>query len=100
VRAIDVQHGVPKPDAPGTPVRIAAAADIDALVGLLVRAEVRAPRPQPFGAARYWLTLWLADGTTLGRPYFPESSELMGGLVLPAEFRRRLEAYLGPAPTP
>ncbi len=38
---------------------------------------------------------WLADGTTLGRPYFVETRELMGGVILPEEFGRILERYLG-----
>ena len=37
----------------------------------------------------------LADGTTLGRPYFVETRELMGGVILPEEFGRILERYLG-----
>ena len=47
-----------------------------------------------FGEPRYWLTFWLADGTTLGRPYFVETRELMGGVALPEEFTRILERYL------
>jgi hypothetical protein len=94
VRAIDVQRGEPTAGAPGTPVRITSAADVDALVAIIARGEVRPPRPQAFGAPRYWLTLWLADGTTLGRPYFPETGEVLGGLVVPAEFRGILDRYL------
>jgi hypothetical protein len=94
VRAVDVQHGEPKPGAPGTPVRVTSAQDVETLVGLVVRAAVRAPRPQPFGAPRYWLTFWLADGTTLGRPYFPETGEVLGGVVVPAELRAILDRHL------
>lgn len=68
VRAIDVERGEPTPAAPGTPVRITSSEDVEALVGILTRGAVRPPRPQGFGTPRYWLTLWLADGTTLGRP--------------------------------
>jgi hypothetical protein len=46
------------------------------------------------GETRYWLTFWLADGTTLGRAYFPEASELMGGVIVAGEFRTLLERYL------
>ena len=46
------------------------------------------------GEPRYWLTFWLTDGTTLGRPYFPDSGELLGGVVLPAEFRALVEGHL------
>ena len=89
VRAIDVQRDE------GKRVRIASAPDVDALVGIITRGEVRPPRPQAFGTLRYWLTLWLADGTTLGRPYCPETGEVLGGLVVPAEFRGILDRYLG-----
>jgi hypothetical protein len=73
---------------------IAEAADVEALVSLMVRATVRRPTPHAAGELRYWLTFWLTDGTTLGRPYFPESGELLGGVVLPAEFRALVERYL------
>jgi len=46
------------------------------------------------GETRYWLTFWFADGTTLGRPYYLESSELMGGVVVGGEFTRLLEGHL------
>ncbi len=45
------------------------------------------------GEPRYWLTFWLADGTTLDRPYAPSTGELMGGVVVPAEFRQILARY-------
>ena len=48
----------------------------------------------PVDEPRYWLTFWLADGTTLGRPYFVDTSELLGGVVLSREFRALLERYL------
>ena len=95
VRAIDVQRGEPTPGAPGTPVRVMAADDVAALLAMLARGEMRTPRPQSYGAPRYWLTFWLADGTTLARPYFPESGEIMGGLVVPAAFREILDRSLG-----
>jgi hypothetical protein len=61
---------------------------------MIVRGPMRRPQAQPAGAPRYWLTFWLTDGTTLGRPYYPESGELMGGLVLPADFRALVERAL------
>lgn len=93
VRAIDVQRGQPTPARPGAP-KILAARDTAALVDMIVRGPLRPPRAHAFGEPRYWLTFWLADGTTLGRPYFTESSELMDGLVVPAEFGVVLERYL------
>lgn len=93
VRAIDVQRGEPTPAAAGTPARITTPGDIEALVDMLVHGTVRRPQAHAVGEARYWLTFWLADGTTLGRAYFPEANELMGGVVVPGEFRRILERY-------
>jgi hypothetical protein len=94
VRAIDVQRGEPTPTAPGPLVRIASPRDVETLVDMVVRGSVRLPQPHAFGESRYWLTFWLSDGTTLGRPYFVETRELMGGVALPAEFTRILERYL------
>jgi hypothetical protein len=93
VRAIDVQRGEPTPANAITPARIAAK-DAQTLVDMMLRGRLRAPRAYTFGEPRYWLTIWLADGTTLGRPYFTETSELMDGLVVPAEFGSILERYL------
>ena len=94
VRAIDVQRGEPTPAAPGRPARVASRDDADALVAMILRGEVRAPRAHPLGEPRYWVTLWLTDGTTLGRPYFVDTSELMGGLVVPADFARIVERHV------
>lgn len=94
VRAIDVQRGVPTPGAPGRPVRISAREDVEALVGMVVGGATRPPRAHAVADPRYWLTFWLTDGTTLGRPYFPEAGELLGGVVLPAAFRTLVERYL------
>ena len=94
VRAVDVQRGQPTAAAPGVPTRLGAK-DAEALVDMIVRGPLRPPRAYAFGEPRSWLTIWLADGTTLGRPYFSASSELMDGLVLPAEFGRILGRYLG-----
>jgi hypothetical protein len=94
VTTVDVQRGEPPRGTAGAPATIAAPADVAALVEMVVRGTMRRPLPQPAGAPRYWLTFWLTDGTTLGRPYYPESGELMGGLVLPAEFRAMVERAL------
>jgi hypothetical protein len=93
VRAIDVQRGEPTPARPGQPARVAPN-DAVTLVDMILRGRLRAPRAYTFGEPRYWLTIWLADGTTLGRPYFTGSSELMDGLIVPAEFGSILERYL------
>lgn len=95
VRAIDVQRGRLMPPMPSKPVTVSARTDTEALVEMIARGTVRAPRAYGYGEPRYWLTFWLTDGTTLDRPYFTETSELMGGLVLPVEFGRILERYLG-----
>ena len=95
VRAIDVQRGEPTAAAPGTPIKITSPRDVETLVDVIVHSPVRRPQAHAFGEPRYWLTFWLTDGTTLGRPYFVETSELMGGVVLPVEFARMLARYLG-----
>jgi hypothetical protein len=96
VRAIDVQRGAPTVPTARTPSVITAPADVDALVAMIVRAPARRPQVQPFGDTRYWLTIWLTDGTAFERPYFPETGELMGGVTVPPEFRAVLERYLTP----
>jgi hypothetical protein len=95
VRAIDVQRGEPSPGA-GRPTAIASPRDVEALVDMVVRGAMRHPQAHPISEPRYWITFWLTDGTTLGRAYFAETSELMGGLVLLPEFRSVLDRYLGP----
>jgi len=95
VRAIDVQRGEPKSEVARHPSAVTSPADTEALIGMILRGAVRKPSPHTFGEPRYWLTLWLTDGTTLGRTYFPESGELIGGVVVPADFASILEKYLG-----
>lgn len=94
VRAVDVRRGADAPPAPGVPAVAVAAGDAEALVAMILRGAMRAPRPHPPSEPRYWLTLWLADGTALCRPYFVETGELLGGLVPPAEFRAVLDRYV------
>jgi hypothetical protein len=94
VSHIEVQRGDRTPATPGHPVRISEARDADALVAMILSAGVRAPGPRSPADRRYWITLWLADGTTLGRPYFADTGELLGGVALPPEFGRLVERYL------
>jgi hypothetical protein len=94
VRAIDVQRGQPVAGTVRPLASITSAPDVAALVDMIVRARTRRPGVHAFGDARYWLTFWLTDGTALARPYFPDAGELMGGVVVPAEFRSLLERYL------
>ena len=94
VRSVEVWRGEPTAEASRKPAVIAAREDVDALVGMIVRGPTRPPRAHTAGEPRYWLTFWLADGTTLGRSYFPETSELMGGVVVAGELRALLDRYL------
>ena len=94
VHAIDVQRGVPTAAEPGTPVRIASPADAGTLVRLVVQGTMRPPRAHPISEPRYWITFWLTDGTTLGRPYFADTSELLGGLAVSNDLRTLLDRYL------
>jgi hypothetical protein len=93
VRAIDVQRGEPIPGGV-SPTSVSEASDVDALVDMVLRGSVRRPQPHAVAEPRYWITFWLSDGTTLGRAYFAETSELMGGLTVPPEFRSVLERYV------
>jgi hypothetical protein len=96
VRAIDVRRGGGPGPGGGAerPVPIAAPRDVEALLGMILGGTVRRPAPRVAGAREYWLTIWLADGTTLGRPFFADSGELMGGLAVPPAFRAIVERYL------
>ena len=95
VRAIEVQRGG-LPLLTAKPAPVTSAADVSSLVEMIATSAVRAPKAHALAEPRYWLTLWLTDGTTLGRIFFPETSELMGGVSVPPEFARILERYLGP----
>jgi len=96
VRAIDVQRGEPPHLSATKPAAVSTPADVAALVDMIATSAVRPPKVHVLAEPRYWLTIWFTDGTTLGRIYFPETSELMGGVSVPAEFARILERYLGP----
>lgn len=95
VDAVDLQRGEPTPATSETRVRITSPQDAKAVVDMIVRGAVRPPQAHAFGEPRYWLTFWLTDGTTLGRPYFVDTRELMGGVILPEAFTAILERYLG-----
>jgi hypothetical protein len=94
VQAIEVWRGEPPSDGGSKPARIVSPGDVATLVDLIVRSPARRPRPHAAGEPRFWLTFWLTDGTTLGRAYFPESGELMGGVTVVSEFQQLLERYL------
>jgi hypothetical protein len=96
VRAIDVQRGEPPQAVATKPTAVTSPQDVASLVEMIATGAVRAPQVHAAGEPRYLVTLWLADGTTLGRVYFRETSELMGGVAVPADFARILERYLGP----
>jgi len=96
VRAIDVERGEPPHLSATKPAAVSTPADVAALVDMIATSAVRPPKVHVLAEPRYWLTIWFTDGTTLGRIYFPETSELMGGVSVPAEFARILERYLGP----
>ena len=94
VRAIDVRRGEATAGA-GCETSITATRDLEALVAMMAGGAVRPPQAHPVAELRYWITVWLADGTTLGRPYFAETRELMGGLALPPEFNDALDRCPG-----
>jgi len=90
VRAVEVRRSLSLTP-PSGPAVAASPADAEAVVAMILGGALVPPRPHPPGEERYWLTLWLADGTALSRPYFAEAGELLGGLALPAEFRAVLD---------
>jgi hypothetical protein len=93
VRAVDVSGGEPW-IAPARPATIAGPGEVQALVEMLVRAPVQRPAAHPAGERRYWLTFWLTDGTSLTRPFFVESREVMGGVRVPEEFATLLGRHV------
>jgi hypothetical protein len=94
VRAIEVQRDAETPAAAANRVAVTSPEDTAMLLDMIVRGAMRPPSAHPVAEPRYWVTFWLNDGTTLGRPYFADTSELMGGVVLPAGFRAILDRYL------
>jgi hypothetical protein len=95
VRSIDVRRGEPTAFDTARGVPVATPDDVAAIVNMVVGGTVRRPSPHPAGEPRYWLTFWLTDGTTLGRAYYADTSELMGGVVVPQDFRRLLDRHVG-----
>jgi hypothetical protein len=94
VRAIEVQRDAETPAAASNRAPVTSPEDTAALLEMIARGVVRPPSVHPVAEPRYWLTFWLADGTTLGRPYFADTSELMGGVVVPPGFRAILDRYV------
>ena len=94
VHAIDVRRVSPGTGAAPAAAMIRQRTDVDALAAMIERARFGPTREKSVGHARYWLTFWLTDGTTLARAYFPETGELTGGLSLPPEFRETIERHL------
>ena len=94
VRAVDVHRGERWVSGPERPITIAAAADVERLVEMIVRAPVHRPEAHPAAERRYWLTFWLTDGTSLTRLFFLETRELMGGLRMPEEFASLLRRHI------
>lgn len=96
VREIDVRrHRGPRPPGgAGEVARVTSPGDVEGLITMILRASVHRPTSPTADAPQYWLTLWMADGTTLDRPYFADSGELMGGVRLPPAFRAALDRHL------
>jgi len=94
VRAIDVRRRDGADAEAKNPAPITSPGDVEALVGMILHGPVRKPSPSVAGARQYWVTIWLTEGTTLGRPYFPDTGELMGGVAVPPAFRAILDRYL------
>ena len=59
------------------------------LGGTLTEIDTRGPGPD--GQITFESTI---DGTTLGRPYYADTGELMGGLAVPPAFRALLDRHL------
>jgi len=96
VHGIDIQRGEPPQASATRPIPVTAPLDVAALVDMIATGVVHAPQVHAVAEPRYLITFWLADGTTLARVYFGETSELMGGVAVSGEFARILERYLGP----
>jgi len=96
VRAIEVERrdGPRAPREATRPAPVASPQDVEALIGMMLSGSMRRPTAHAAGEPEYWLTIWLADGTTLGRPYYADTGEVMGGLAVPVEFRVLLERHL------
>ena len=69
VRAIDVQRGEAAASEVGIRAIIAEAADVEALVNLIMRATVRRPSPHGAGELRYWLPLLLIEAPPWAGPF-------------------------------
>ena len=99
VRAVevDVEEAGAGDEAPRD-VMITAPAAVEEIVRMVLEARMQRPLGHTAREMRYWLTFWLVDGTTLGRPYYPESGEMMGGVVFGPELTQLLERHLKEKP--
>jgi hypothetical protein len=97
VRAVEVETGGTNEEATRQ-MLITAPAAVETIVRMVLRAGTQRPLGHTARETRYWLTFWFLDGTTLGRPYYPESGEMMGGVVFGAEFTQLLERHLKETP--
>jgi hypothetical protein len=64
------------------------------LVSLILAAPFSQHPPQASGT-RYFLALHLIDGTAVTRAYWPDTGELVPGLLLPPEFQSAVHRALG-----
>jgi hypothetical protein len=64
------------------------------LVSLILAAPYSQHPPQASGT-RYFLALHLVDGTAVTRAYWPDTGELMPGILLPPEFQSAIARALG-----
>lgn len=65
---------------------------VAALVTLILQAPVDQSRQG--GDMRYFITFHLVDGTVTTRAYWPDTGELLRGILLPKEFGLAIEAAL------
>jgi hypothetical protein len=94
VQSIDVRREPSLDPAKRKAVVIRAKADVERLADMITSAPVAGALARSGSVPWYWLTFWLSDGTTFGRGFFPETSQLTGGLTLPPEFQATLERHL------
>jgi hypothetical protein len=94
VQSIDVRREPSLDPAKRKAVVIRAKGDVDRLADMITTAPVAGAQARTGTTPWYWLTFWLSDGTTFGRGFFPETSQLTGGLTLPPEFQATIERHL------
>ena len=74
------------------------AAQVETMTRMMLTAPVMKQPAMTARASRYryWITLWLKDGTAQGLAYFPDNGWLGPGVQMPQEFRRLVEEQLPP----